>query len=77
MKGPRTDYLQFIFLFQKTVTNENVTQVASDLAEVTNDTTNVNATGLEAIALTLESIVDVQSSSPEVSCKELLISPLY
>ena len=69
--------MQFLFLFQDTVTNENVTQVAADLAEVTNDTTNVNATGLEAIALALESIVDVQSSSPEVSFKEPLISPLY
>ena len=58
----------FIFL-QNLVTKENVTEVASDLAEVTNDTTNVNATGLDAVALALESIVDVQSPSPEVSCK--------
>ena len=55
------------FNFQNVVTNDNVTQVASDLAEVTNDTTNVNATGLEAVAMVLENIVDVQSPSPEVS----------
>ncbi len=55
-----------LFTFKMPVTKENVTQVSSDLAEATN-MTGVNATGLEGIALTLESIIDVQSPTPEVS----------
>ncbi|XP_072025988.1 uncharacterized protein [Amphiura filiformis] len=52
---------------QNTVTKDNVTQVSSDLAEATNNTGEINATGLEAVALALESITNVESPSPEVT----------
>ena len=43
---------------------DNVAEVAYDLAQVTNDTQNINSTGLEAIALNLESIVGVELPAP-------------
>ncbi|XP_072016526.1 adhesion G-protein coupled receptor G6-like [Amphiura filiformis] len=54
-------------LSQNTVTQDNVTQISSDLAEATNITSAISATGLEAVAMTLESIINVQSPSPEVT----------
>ncbi|XP_072051658.1 uncharacterized protein [Amphiura filiformis] len=56
-----------IELSQSVVTHDNVTQIGYVLAQLTNRTISINARGLEAVALTLESIVDVQSPSPEVT----------
>ncbi|XP_072047960.1 uncharacterized protein [Amphiura filiformis] len=54
-------------LSENTVTKENVTQFSYDLAEATNITEDINAAGLKAVALALESIIGVDLPSPEVT----------
>ncbi|XP_072026108.1 adhesion G-protein coupled receptor G4-like [Amphiura filiformis] len=56
-----------IQLSQITVTEDNVAQVSHDLAKITNRSGEISATELEAVSVVLESIVDVQSASPEVT----------
>ncbi|XP_072026109.1 uncharacterized protein [Amphiura filiformis] len=53
-------------LSQIEVTEDNVGQVSYDLAQITNRSNEISATELEAVSVVLESIVDVQSPSPEV-----------
>lgn len=54
---------QFVDSFP--VTEENVTVVSRDLADIT-ETTDIDTEGLTIVATLLETITNVNSSSPQV-----------
>jgi hypothetical protein len=66
--------INLIMITQTEVTMDNVGQVASDVADLTNNTTDIGGDGLIDIAIILENIADVGDTSNEVS---VVISDVY
>lgn len=65
----------FMISLQTNITDENVEDVASELALITTQTSELEAEEIDDVAESLESIANTNSSSPNVGIAETLAYP--